>query len=244
LSKKTKAVYLCNPNNPTGTYYSHSEIKRLYQFCLQHNLYLIGDEVYRDFVYQQKRPTTALNLEKRSKKGQIIIVDSFSKRYSLCGIRVGCLVCRDKSFIQQVLKYGQARLSAGDLDQSIALRMEQVPSNYLKRVKKEYQERREIVYQGLSKIKGAYFSQPEGAFYNIVKLPVKNADKFCKWLLTDFRDKKETVMLAPANGFYLSKNKGQEEVRLAFVINQKALKRAMEILKKAVFKWRQGLSGF
>lgn len=238
LTKKTKAIYLCNPNNPTGTFYSRKEIERIYQFCLRHDLYLISDEVYRDFVYRQQKPETSLNLEKKGKEGQIIIVDSFSKRYSMCGIRVGCIVCRDKNFIRQVLKYGQARLSAGDLDQRIAAKLTLVPLNYFKQVKQEYHKRRDIVYKGLKKIKGAVAFKPEGAFYNIVKLPVGDADKFCSWLLSDFRHQNSTVMLTPANGFYLSLGCGKEELRIAFVINQNDLRKAMEILKIAVLKWR------
>lgn len=241
ITKKTKAVYLCNPNNPTGTYYSPAEVKRLYQFCLKHNLYLIIDEVYRDFIYQRAKLSTALNFEKKSKKGRMIIVDSFSKRYSLCGIRVGYIVCRNKELIQNVLKFGQARLSVGDLDQQIAKKMDQVPADYLKKVKREYQGRREIIYQGLKKIPGAVFTKPEGAFYYVAKLPVGDADKFCKWLLADFNHQKETVMLAPANGFYLSKGSGKEEVRIAYVLKKGDLKRAMEVLKRAVDRWNSRL---
>jgi len=239
LTRKTKAIYLCNPNNPTGTFYNQREMKRIYQFCLRHDLYLISDEVYRDFVYQGQKPATALNLEKKFKTGHIIIADSFSKRYSLCGIRVGFLVCRDKKFIQNVLKFGQARLSAGDLDQQIAAKLNLVTLGYFKQVKQEYQMRRDIVYLGLKKIKGAIVFKPEGAFYNIVKLPIKDADKFCSWLLSDFRYQNSTIMLTPANGFYLSSGRGKEEVRIAFVINQHDLKKAMEILKFAVLKWQK-----
>lgn len=239
LSKKTRAVYLCNPNNPTGTNHSRKEVERLCQFCRRHDLYLICDEVYRDFVYGQKKPRTALNLESKNNYGRIIVIDSFSKRYSMCGIRVGCLVCRDKNFIRQVLKYGQARLSAGEIDQQIAAKLALVPPNYFKLVKQEYQKRRDIVHEWLKKIKGAVFFKPEGAFYNIVKLPVNNAEKFCHWLLSDFRHQNSTVMLTPANGFYLSRNKGFKEVRIAYVINQKDLKKAMVILKKAVESWNR-----
>ncbi|MBU1131565.1 pyridoxal phosphate-dependent aminotransferase [Patescibacteria group bacterium] len=239
ITKKTKAVYLSNPNNPTGTYYSPSEVKRLYQLCLKNNLYLIVDEVYRDFIYQKVKLSTALNFEKKSQKGRMIIVDSFSKRYSLCGIRVGFMVSRNKELIQNVLKFGQARLAVGDLDQQIAGRMDQVPPDYLKKVKKEYQERREVIYQGLKKIPGAVFTKPEGAFYYVTKLPVGDADKFCEWLLTSFHHNQETVMLAPANGFYLSKGKGKEEVRIAYVIKKSGLRKAMVMLKLAVEKWNR-----
>jgi len=239
LTGKTKAVYLCNPNNPTGTFYSPAEFKRLYQFCLANNLFLICDEAYRDFVYQKVESATALNFEKKSKSGQIIVVDSFSKRYSLCGLRVGFLVCRNKELISSVLKFGQARLSAGDLDQQIAARLDVVPGSYLKRVRQEYQSRRDIIDQGLKNIPGAIFKKPAGAFYFMVKLPVGDADRFCQWLLTDFHDHKETVMLTPANGFYLTRGSGQEEVRLAYVLNKKDLKRAMIILQKAVARWNR-----
>lgn len=237
ITSKTRAIYLCNPNNPTGTFYTTEEVKSLYRFCLENNLYLIMDEVYRDFVYSRNKLSTALTLENGRQTGRMVIIDSFSKRYSLCGIRVGSIITRNQELIRNVLKFGQARLSAGDLDQQIASKMNLVPSSYFNQVKQEYAKRREIVYQGLKKIPGAVFSKPEGAFYFIVQLPVGDADKFCRWLLTDFNDNKETVMLAPANGFYLSKNLGREEVRIAYVINQKDLSRAMELLNLAVAKY-------
>ena len=230
ITPKTRAILICNPNNPTGTIYTQNEINVLMQLAKRFRPFLFADEVYREFCYDGKKVTSLLNFKGKN----IIVLDSLSKRYSLCGARLGCIVTRNRKLIQLVLKFAQARLSAGFVDQMMATNLTKLPKGYFDKIRKEYQVRRDIVYNGLRKIPGVVCIKPEGAFYLIVKLPVKDSEDFGRWLLTDFQDKGETVMVAPAAGFYKTEGLGKNEVRIAYVINQKDLRRAIEILAKAI----------
>ena len=236
INKRTKAILICNPNNPTGTVYTRDEIEMLVKIAQKHGLFLIADEVYRDFVYDGNKHVSLLDyIEKMP--NQIIVLDSMSKRYSLCGARLGMLISLNADLMAGILRIAQSRLSAGLIDQAMASHPMEVPSSFFKEVHKEYQNRRDILFEGLSKIPRVTLEKPEGAFYCIVGLPVLNAEDFCKWLLTDYRLHNETVMLAPASGFYSSLGKGKNEVRIAYVLKISSLKKAITILKNGLIKY-------
>ena len=236
LTNKTKAILYCNPNNPTGTAYTQDEIEMLVNLAQEHNLFLLADEVYREFIYDHK-PHVSLFSYLKLIPQQAIILDSLSKRYSLCGARIGVLISLNDQVMSGALKIAQARLSSGLIDQKIAAQLTQVPPSYLKQVQQEYQSRRDILFTGLSRINGVIVHKPEGAFYMTVKLPVKSSEDFCQWLLTDFADNQETVMLAPASGFYLTPGLGANEVRIAYVLESKALLRCIELLELALHEY-------
>ena len=233
ITKKTKAILICNPSNPTGTVYSKEEMDVLVDLAKKYNLFLIADEVYREFVYDGKKHVSILDDMKKLPK-QAILLDSLSKRYSLCGARLGMIVSLNNDVIAGVLRIAQGRLSSGYVDQKIAEKLTEVPKSYFKEVHKEYQTRRDVLYQGLKKIKGVFLEKPEGAFYTIVKLPVTDAEDFCQWLLAKFRYKNATIMIAPAAGFYATPGLGKNEVRIAYVINTHDLERSIEILERAL----------
>lgn len=233
ISKKTKAILICNPANPTGTVYTKEELESLVVLAKKHNIFLISDEVYREFAYDGRIAYSLLQFKNIYSEG-IVVVDSLSKRYSLCGARLGIIVSYNLEIMDSFLRYAQARLSVGLIDQHMAAELNKVDKDYFRLVNDEYRARRDVLYRELSKIKGVFCQIPEGAFYMIVKLPVKDTEDFAKWLLTDFRDNNETIMVAPARGFYKSDGLGMDEVRLAYVINQNDLKRSCEILAKAL----------
>ncbi|MDH7476267.1 MAG: pyridoxal phosphate-dependent aminotransferase [Microgenomates group bacterium] len=233
ITKKTKAILICNPNNPTGTVYTKQEIEMLLGLAKKHRLFVISDEVYREFTYDGRRQISLFNYMK-TMADQIIVIDSLSKRYSLCGARLGALVSLNQEVMAGALRIAQSRLSAGLIDQTIAAEIKKVPFSHFQKIKKEYQKRRDIIYSGLKKIPGVFIPKPEGAFYTIVTLPVDDAEDFCRWLLTDFRLNNETVMLAPANGFYATQGLGKNQVRLAYVINANDLKKSIKIIQKAL----------
>lgn len=234
ITPKTKAMLICTPNNPTGTVYTKDEMDMLVSLAKERNLYLLSDEVYREFCYNGKHQVSLFSYMEVIPQ-QAIVLDSLSKRYSLCGARVGCLVSLNEDIMAGVLRIAQGRLSSGLIDQTMASKLKDVPQSYTDAVQKEYQERRDVLFQELSAIEGIQLPpKPEGAFYVIVGLPVLNAEDFCTFLLTTFRDNNETVMLAPAAGFYATPNSGANEVRIAYVLNVDAIKRSVEILKKAL----------
>ncbi len=204
ITKKTKAILICNPNNPTGTVYTKKEIEMLVKISKKYGLFLLSDEVYREFTYDGRMHVSLLSYMHDIPK-QAIVLDSMSKRYSVCGIRVGALVSLNPEIMAGVLCIAQGRLSAGLADQYIAAKLAAVPKKYFARVHREYEKRRDVVYEGLKKIPGITIPKPEGAFYTIVGLPVADSEHFCRWLLTDFRNKGQTVMLAPAAGFYATR---------------------------------------
>jgi len=240
ITKKTKAILISNPNNPTGTAYTKKEMDMLIDLAKKYNLFILSDEVYREFVYDGKSHVSLLLYMKDIPK-QAILLDSLSKRYSLCGARLGCIVSLNEELMSGVLRIAQGRLSSGYIDQMMASKLVDVPSSYTKKVQEEYQKRRDVLFEELSTIEGITLPpKPEGAFYAIVGLPVKDAEDFCRFLLTEYRDNNETVMLAPASGFYASTSlstsatRGRNEVRIAYVLNCESIKRSVEIIKKAL----------
>lgn len=240
ISKKTRAILICNPNNPTGTVYTRQELEGLVKLVKKHQLFLFSDEVYREFVYDGKKHVSLFSFMEQLPE-QAIVLDSLSKRYSLCGARIGVLASLNEEIMAGVLRLAQGRLSAGLVDQMLAAKLSQVPVKYLAGVKREYAKRRDLLYAGLQKIPGVSLHKPEGAFYTVVSLPVKDAEDFCIWLLTSFRDKGETVMLAPAAGFYATPGLGKHEVRMAYVLNTRDLTRCLELLKKALIQYQHGI---
>lgn len=232
ISPKTRAIMICTPNNPTGYVYTPDEMEALRKLVLEHDLFFFSDEVYREFIYEGAVYTSVFHL--KDLEDRAILLDSISKRYSVCGARVGCLITRNKDILSTGLRLGQARLCPATLEQMAAQAAVNTPQSYFEEVLQEYRKRRDVVFEELQKIPGVIALKPQGAFYTIVKLPVDDADKFSTWLLKDFQLEKETIMLAPANGFYATPGKGVDEVRIAFVLNVKAMKRSMEILGEAL----------
>jgi aspartate aminotransferase len=232
ITSKTKAIVICNPGNPTGYLYSKEELEKLAEVIKKHDLFLFSDEVYREFCYEGAVPFSTMNLPGIDEN--VIMIDSVSKRYSMCGARIGTLVTRNKDVMAAALKFGQARLSPPTVDQFAAEAALQTPQSYFDNVVAEYVERRNILVNGLNAIEGVFCPMPQGAFYAVAKLPVDDADVFCQWLLEDFSFEGQTVMMAPASGFYATKGLGKQEVRLAYVLNQDALKNAVKCLEEAL----------
>ena len=232
ITEKTRAIVICNPGNPTGYLYSKGELEQLRDIVKKYNLFLFSDEVYREFCYDGAQHFSVMNLE--GIEDHVIMIDSVSKRYSMCGARIGCLVSKNKEVMQAALKFGQARLSPPTIDQIAAEAALDTPKSYFDEVIEEYQERRNIMVNGLNEIEGVYCPQPKGAFYCVAKLPIDDAEKFCQWLLEEFNSDGKTVMMAPANGFYSTEGEGKQEVRIAYVLNKTVLKKAVKILKEAL----------
>ena len=232
IGPRTKAILICSPNNPTGYTYSVQELKLLKDICKKYDLFLISDEVYREFYYDGDYAPSVMGLKGMDDKA--ILLDSSSKRYSMCGVRIGAIISRNKKVIQTALKFGQARLSPPALGQIVVEAALKAPKSYYEEVKAEYEKRKNILIKELSKIEGVEYSHPYGAFYTMVKLPIDNDEKFCKWLLTDFEHEGETLMLSPGSGFYFSSKLGKQEVRIAYVIGEHKLKKAITCLAEAL----------
>lgn len=232
ITSKTKAILICNPGNPTGYLYSKEELERLRDIVKKHDLYLIADEVYREFCYDNKTHYSVFNLS--GIEENTIVIDSISKRYSMCGARIGAFISKNKQLIATALKYAQARLSPPTLGQIAGEAALNTPQSYFDEVISEYVKRRDVVVKGLNEIEGVKCPTPGGAFYAVVELPVKDAEKFCQWLLEEFEYNNQTVMLAPAAGFYATKGLGKREVRIAYVLNETSLLNAIECLKEAL----------
>lgn len=232
ITEKTKAIMICNPGNPTGYLYSKEELDTLCEIVKKHDLYLIADEVYREFCYDGKTHISIFNL--KGIEENAIVVDSVSKRYSMCGARIGCFITKNKALIDTAMKYAQARLSPPTLGQIAGEAALKTPQHYFDEVITEYVQRRDILIDGLNKIDGVVCPKPGGAFYAIAELPVKNAEKFCQWLLEDFEYENKTVMVAPAAGFYATKGLGERQVRIAYVLNQTALEDALKCIAHAL----------
>lgn len=235
ITEKTKAILICNPGNPTGYLYSKEEIQKLAALVKKHDLFLIADEVYREFVYDGNTFNSILSEANISDNA--IVIDSVSKRYSMCGARIGYLVSRNKNFIQTALKFAQARLSPPTLAQIAGEAALETPDSYFNEVISAYSERRNLLVKELSTIKDVKIGVPQGAFYCIVQLPIKNADHFAQWLLEYFDVDKETVMIAPAAGFYSTKGMGNNQVRIAYVLEKNSLIKAVNILKLGLEKY-------
>jgi aspartate aminotransferase len=233
---RTRVVMICNPNNPTGTVYRREELEMVAGFCRDHGLFLVSDEVYREFVYDGLRAMSALEL--RGCEDFVIVVDSLSKRYSACGIRLGSLVTRNRAIYDACLRLAQGRLSPPGLAQFIAAGASEIDESYTRDVIAEYQRRRDVLFEGLTSIPGVFLHKPEGAFYCVAKLPVDDAEKFAAWMLSDFEHEGATVMVAPANGFYAS-DLGRSEVRIAYVLNEADLRRSIAILRAALAAYQR-----
>ncbi|HHH54117.1 MAG TPA: pyridoxal phosphate-dependent aminotransferase [Bacteroidetes bacterium] len=232
ISAKTKAIMVCNPNNPTGYLYSKEELQILKKLALKYDLYLIADEVYREFVYDGREHFSIMQL--KGLEQNTILIDSVSKRYSACGFRIGMMISKNKELMATALKFAQARLSPptyGQIGGEAAL---DTPKEYFDKVLSEYLSRRNIVVEEVNKIEGAFCPNPAGAFYVVAKLPIDNSDRFCKWLLQEFSYENKTVMFAPATGFYATDGRGTDEVRISYVLNVNDLKEAMNVLKNAL----------
>lgn len=232
ITPRTKAILICNPSNPTGTVYSNEQLEQLRELALKHNLFVIADEVYRDFNYTGKPIKSVLQLDGLDERA--VMIDSVSKRYSLCGARIGFLVSRNKELINQALKFAQARLSPPTLEQIGVLGALKTPAKYFDDVRVEYMKRRDIIVGRLGTIPGVVVPKIDGAFYATVQLPIDDSDRFCQWLLEEFRLNNHTVMLAPATGFYETDGLGRNEVRIAYVLNEDRLNLAMDVLEAAL----------
>ena len=232
ITPKTKAILICNPGNPTGYLYSKQELENLRDIAIKHDLFLIADEVYREFTYDGHVHHSVLKME--GLEQHAIVIDSTSKRYSMCGIRVGCIVSKNKEVIATSMKFAQARLSPPTFGQIAGEAALKTDVSYFEDVSAEYVSRRDVLVEGLNKIKGVICPKPKGAFYAIAQLPVDDADKFAQWLLEDFDYNGETVMLAPAKGFYSTPNKGATQVRIAYVLNKESLQKAIACLDAAL----------
>lgn len=232
ITDKTRAILICNPNNPTGYLYTKQEMLQLRDLVKKYNLYLFSDEVYREFIYTKRPYISACHLE--GIEDNVILVDSVSKRYSECGIRIGALITKNRQVRQAVMKFCQARLSPPLIGQAIAEASLSTPQEYMEEVYDEYLSRRNYLIDQLNQIPGVFAPTPMGAFYTMVQLPVDDTDKFCQWCLTDFQYEGQTVMMAPGSGFYTDPEEGRKQVRMAYVLNKEDLSKAMVVLRKAL----------
>ncbi|MBK7038163.1 MAG: pyridoxal phosphate-dependent aminotransferase [Bacteroidetes bacterium] len=232
ITPKTKAILICNPNNPTGYLYTKEELLQLRDLVLKYDLFLFADEVYREFVYDGNEQFSVLNMEGIDEN--VVLMDSISKRYSACGARIGALISKNNKVMETALKFAQARLSPPTLEQILAEAFLDVPDSYFTEVEKEYVERRNLCVERLNAMDGVLCPTPGGAFYAIARLPIDDSDKFCQWLLESFHLNNETVMLAPATGFYSTPGLGKNEVRIAYVLNKNDINKAMDCLDAAL----------
>lgn len=238
INARTKAIVICNPNNPTGYLYSKEELRVLKELALKHDLFLFADEVYREFTYDGKEHFSIMQL--KGLDDHVVLIDSVSKRYSACGVRIGAMISRNKELMFTALKFAQARLSPPSYGQIAAEAALETPLSYFEDVKAEYLARRDTVVRRINKIEGAFCPKPSGAFYIVAKLPIDNSDRFCRWLLEEYEYEKQTVMFAPASGFYSTKGLGNDEVRISYVLNTSDLENAMDVLENALmaYPWR------
>jgi aspartate aminotransferase len=236
VTPRTRAVLLCSPNNPTGTVYTPAELETIGAFAKKHDLYLIADEVYKEFTYDGKTHFSVLQLE--GLEDRVIVVDSISKRYSACGARIGAVISRNEDIIKGISKFAQARLCPPTLEQVGAIGAYELPHDYFKEVMAEYQKRRDILFSILTSRKDIILQKPEGAFYIMAKLPISDGETFARWLLNEFSEKGETVMIAPGEGFYSTPGRGKDEVRLAYVIEAPKLERAARLLLTALDRFQ------
>ena len=232
IDTRTRAILYSSPGNPTGAVYERPELEMLRQISWDHGLYLVADEVYREFLYDGESHTSLFHLD--GIEDRALIVDSVSKRFSACGARIGCLLSRNAEFVESALRLGQARLCPPTVDQIAAMAALETPPSYLEKVRQEYEQRRNVLVENLRKIPGVRCTQPSGAFYLMAELPVDNSDQFCQWILESFEHEGRSVMMAPGAGFYASSERGNQEVRIAYVLNQKDLVDACTVLDKAL----------
>lgn len=231
ITSRTQAILICSPNNPTGTVYTREEMEMIAAICRKHDLFVLSDEVYREFIYEGKH-TSIMNVD--GIEDRAILLDSVSKRYSACGARIGCMVSKNEEIMDSALRMGQARLCSPSIEQFGATAALKIKDDYFEKMAQEYKRRRDTVYDELMKIPGTVCLKPKGAFYIMAKLPVKDIEDFARWMLTDFNLENESTMIAPGPGFYATPGKGQDEARIAYVLNVDALKKAMRILAKGI----------
>ena len=236
VTPRTRAILVCSPNNPTGTVYTPEELERVIRVARKHDLFLIGDEVYKEFIYDGLKHKSLLEYD--DVKDRVIVVDSISKRYSCCGARIGMIITRNADVYQSVLKFAQARLCPPSVEQMAALAAYNMPMDYFTPVRAEWQKRRDVLYDGLKDIPGLVIRKPQGAFYVIVRLPVRDAEHFTVWMLSEFSLDGKTVMLAPAPGFYSTPSLGTDEVRIAYVINETDLREAIRVFKAGLARYQ------
>jgi len=232
ITERTKGIIICNPNNPTGYLYSEEEMQKLKTLVKRHDLFLFSDEVYREFCYDGHTHISAMHLE--GIENNVILMDSVSKRYSMCGVRIGALISRNQEVIDNAMKFAQARLCPPALGQIASEAALDTPKEYFDEVYNEYIERRDYMVEALNSMEGVYSPKPKGAFYTVVKLPVDDAEKFAQWMLSDFEYENQSVMIAPAAGFYSTPGLGRDEARIAYVLNIEDLKKAMKTLEEAL----------
>ena len=237
INKRTKGILICNPNNPTGYVYTPEEMEQIRQLVLKYNLYLFSDEVYREFIYNDTPYVSACHL--KGVEDNVVLIDSVSKRYSECGIRIGALITKNKKVHDTVMKFCQARLSPPLIGQIAANASLNANDNYMQRSFDEYKSRRDFLIEKLNNIPGVYSPMPQGAFYTLAKLPVDDADKFCAWCLSNFRYEGQTIFMAPASGFYVTPGLGTNEVRIAYVLNRDDLAKAIIVLEKALEAYKK-----
>nr|WP_299200891.1 pyridoxal phosphate-dependent aminotransferase [uncultured Brumimicrobium sp.] len=235
ITAKTKAILICNPGNPTGYLYAQEELEKLSEIVKKHDLFLFADEVYREFCYDGAKPFSVMNL--KGIENNVVLIDSVSKRYSMCGARIGALISRNAEFIAGAMKFAQTRLSPPTYAQIAAEGALKTPQKYFDDVTIEYVARRDIMVDGLNKIKGVYCPKPKGAFYAVASFPVEDTEHFCQWLLEDFSYEGNTVMMAPLSGFYATPGLGKNEARIAYVLEKKELEMALVCLEKALEKY-------
>ena len=235
ITDKTKGILICNPGNPTGYLYSQQELEQLRDLVLKYNLFLYADEVYREFMYEGAVPFSVLNLA--GSEQNAIMIDSVSKRYSMCGARIGAMISRNKELMAAALKFGQARLSPPTFGQWASMAALATPKQYFDDVVQEYVTRRDVLVNGLNQIEGVICPKPQGAFYCIAQLPIQDSDHFCQWMLESFSHNGQTVMMAPASGFYATPGSGKNQVRLAYVLNQEDLANAVVCLREGLKKY-------
>jgi aspartate aminotransferase len=236
ITPRTRAILVCSPNNPTGTVYSREEIEMIAGICADRNLFVLSDEVYREFIYEGTH-TSIMDIE--GVLGRAILLDSISKRYSACGARIGCLVSKNSEVMDAVLRMGQARLCSPSIEQYAAARALDIKDEYFESMAEEYRRRRDTVYDELMKIPGVVCLKPHGAFYIMAKLPVADTEDFARWMLTDFSLDGATTMIAPGPGFYATAGKGRDEARIAYVLNVEDLGRAMQILAAGIRQYNK-----
>lgn len=232
ITPRTKAIIICNPNNPTGYLYSKEELEILREIVLKYDLFLFADEVYREFCYDGKKHFSVMHLD--GLENHVVLIDSVSKRYSACGVRIGAMISKNKELMATAIKFAQARLSPPTFGQVAAEAAIDTPDAYFDKVMDEYLARRNVVVESINAMEGAYCPNPSGAFYVMARLPIDNSDRFCQWLLEDFSYQQQTVMLAPATGFYATPGKGTDEVRISYVLNVDDLKHAMKCLEESL----------
>jgi aspartate aminotransferase len=232
ITPRTRAIMICNPNNPTGYLYSQGELELLKNIVIKHDLFLFSDEVYREFCYDGKKHHSVMNLYGVDQN--VVLLDSISKRYSACGVRIGVLISRNKEVMSSAMKFAQARLSPPTFGQIAGEEAINTPDSYMVSVLNEYVQRRNIVVESINKMTGCFCPNPGGAFYAVARLPIDDSDKFCQWLLEGFNWEGQTVMLAPATGFYSTQGRGRDEVRISYVLNVQDLKNAMKCLEEAL----------